>query len=122
MNAFSGALSVLNVRRMHFFKSRLRHLLAAVLVMLCVAAVVLLRSKVDEGLTYRVGVDDLRPYQFFSPDGSADGFAVQVLTEAARRSGIWLQFVHAPEGADAALKAGKVDLWPRLRDTPERRK
>ena len=79
------------------------------------------QPRADLHRVYRVGVDNLRPYQFFGPGQLPDGFAVQTLTEAARRSGIHLQWVNAPEGPDVSLRSGLVDLWPRLRDTPERK-
>src|SRR5271165_6857673 len=106
---------------MGFFQNRLRLLLAGGLVVLLLVVAILQRPRTDRGRVYRVGVDDLYPYQFFTPEGSADGFAVQTLTEAARRRGLRLQFVPAPNGPDAAFREGTVDLWPRLRDTPERR-
>ncbi len=94
----------------------------AVGVALCVGVVILTWPRVDRDRAYRIGVDNLYPYQFFRPNGVVDGFAVHVLGEAARRSRIRLQWIPAPEGPDAAFRSGKVDLWPRLRVSPERQK
>src|SRR5579862_1846455 len=94
----------------------------ALVMVLGVVAFVLSRPHADLNRVYRIGIDNTPPYQFFGPDGSADGFAVQTLTEAARRSGLGLQWIAAPEGPEPAFKDGKLDLWPRLRDTAERRR
>lgn len=68
-----------------------------------------------------IGAENNPPYQVVGPDGTITGLAVQVVTEAARRRKIPLQWIHVPEGVDAALTAGKADLWPLVADTPERR-
>ena len=46
--------------------------------------------------------------------------AMEVAAEAARRAGVRLAWVEAPEGPDRALRSGKVDLWPMLADLPDR--
>src|ERR1051326_8662017 len=46
--------------------------------------------------------------------------SVDVIKEAARRNGIRLRWVWAPEGPDRALSARKVDLWPLFSIRPER--
>jgi signal transduction histidine kinase/DNA-binding response OmpR family regulator len=46
---------------------------------------------------------------------------VDLLNEAARRSGIKLDWVYSPEEGDAALETGAVDLWPLIGDVPERK-
>ena len=68
----------------------------------------------------RVGVNDSPPYAIVRPDGSPDGFSVEVLNEAARRARIRLQWIACPEGPERALKSGKVDVWHILTDIPER--
>ncbi|MGA2184789.1 MAG: response regulator [Bryobacteraceae bacterium] len=70
---------------------------------------------------YRIGADNAPPYYIIGADGGVHGFAVDVLNEAARRRGIRLQWVAAPNPADALLD-GDVDLWPLLAPTPERLK
>jgi signal transduction histidine kinase/CheY-like chemotaxis protein len=54
--------------------------------------------------------------------GRIDVLAVDVLTEAARRLGISLQWVNCPEGPDQALRTNKVDLWPLMMSLPQRKR
>ena len=71
---------------------------------------------------YRIGIDDAPPLSQHLRDGSPGGLAVEMLDEAARRTGITLKWVtvrgHTP---DEALSSGEVDLWPVIAVTPERR-
>lgn len=69
----------------------------------------------------RIGFEHSPPVQLLNKDGRAQGPVIEVLTEAARRRGIHLEWVHCPEGPDRALRTGKVDLWPLIADIPERR-
>jgi signal transduction histidine kinase len=50
------------------------------------------------------------------PDSRSD-----LINEAAARRGIRLQWLLEPESSEAALKAGRVDLWPMMTITPERK-
>jgi signal transduction histidine kinase/CheY-like chemotaxis protein len=59
-----------------------------------------------------MGYEDSRPIQFVLPDGSVEGANIEVVREAARRRGINLTWVFSPTGAERALTAGTVDLWP----------
>ncbi len=68
----------------------------------------------------RIGINNSPPYSIVYRDGSYSGFTVEVLSEAARRRGMAIQWVVAPEGPDLALKSGKVDVWHLLTDLPER--
>ncbi|MGI8744493.1 MAG: ATP-binding protein [Bryobacteraceae bacterium] len=72
---------------------------------------------------YRVGADHAPPYYFIREDGSVEGFAVDVIGEAARRRGISLRWVplriHDPT---EAFREGWVDLWPALSPTAERQR
>jgi len=70
----------------------------------------------------RIGLVQSPPYEVVNADGSVSGLAVEVVSEAARRRGIPLEWVFAPEGPEVALPSGKLDLWAILSDTPERRK
>ena len=70
---------------------------------------------------YRIGVNDDPPMQSRRPDGRFEGLALDVVSEAAHRRGIRLEWVYAPEGPDAALRSHRVDLWPILTIRPERR-
>ncbi len=68
----------------------------------------------------RVGANHSPPYSFLSPAGSASGFQIDLIAQAASRLGIPLEWVPAPEGPDIAFQTGKVDLWPLLTVTEER--
>ena len=70
---------------------------------------------------YRIGWDPDPPFQAIGHDGEATGLAVELVREAARRRGIRLEWIHQPIGGDAALRDGKVDLWPLMTIIPERR-
>jgi two-component system, cell cycle sensor histidine kinase and response regulator CckA len=71
--------------------------------------------------TFRIGFYNSGKEHFPGADGKAVGNAVDLLNEAARRSGIKLEWVYSPEGTDSALESGRVDLWPLLADLPERK-
>jgi PAS domain S-box-containing protein len=70
---------------------------------------------------FRIGFYNTAVEHFPASDGSPAGNTVDLLNEAARRAGIKLEWVYSPEGTDAALESGKVDLWPGVGDLPERR-
>jgi signal transduction histidine kinase/CheY-like chemotaxis protein/ABC-type amino acid transport substrate-binding protein len=70
---------------------------------------------------FRIGFYNSPGQHFLGPDGKPAGSDVDLLNEAARRSGIKLEWVYSPEGADAALESGQVDLWPVLAGAPERK-
>jgi ABC-type amino acid transport substrate-binding protein len=71
--------------------------------------------------SYRIGFEENPPYHFRHPDGSPGGIAYEVVSEAAQRAGIQLEWVHRQESSEAALRSGQVDLWPLVTDLPERR-
>jgi len=76
--------------------------------------------KLDQRI-YRIGFDNAPPQHFIGEDGRPTGLAVDLIGEAARRSGIRLQWQLEPESAEAALKSKRVDLWPMMTITPERK-
>jgi signal transduction histidine kinase/ActR/RegA family two-component response regulator len=63
-------------------------------------------------LVLRAGIRNNSLSSSLSPEGRVDALAVEVLTAAARRLGIRLQWLDCPEGPDQALRTKKVDLWP----------
>jgi signal transduction histidine kinase/DNA-binding response OmpR family regulator len=71
---------------------------------------------------FRVGFEYSPPHQFISEDGRPEGPAIEVITEAARRRHIPIQWVYEPKGPEPALTSGKADLWPIVADLPERHK
>jgi signal transduction histidine kinase/FixJ family two-component response regulator len=70
---------------------------------------------------FRIGFFNSPPKHFLGSDGKAAGSSVDLLNEAARRSGIKLEWIYSPEEGDAALETGQVDLWPLIGDVPERK-
>ena len=71
---------------------------------------------------WRVGVDHAPPYNILEDGRHPSGLAVEMLQEAARRSGVRLQFVPTDLPVDEAFRRGLVDIWPAATDTPERRR
>src|SRR5579864_1918725 len=59
---------------------------------------------------FRVGFETSPPYQYFGADGKPTGPAVDIITEAARRANIPIEWVYAPEGSEKSLRSGRVDL------------
>src|ERR1044072_2429171 len=75
-----------------------------------------------EAVPFRIGFQRSPPYQEIDGAGAPMGPAIEIVAEACRRRGLRIEWVHSPEGPEASLRAGKVDLWPLLGDLPERRK
>src|SRR5258706_5033437 len=72
--------------------------------------------------TYKIGPPANIPVPGAASEGRLDGLAVEVVSEAGRRGGVRLEWVHSPEGPDEALRSKKVDLWPVLGMLPERQR
>ena len=90
-------------------------------IILAVAAVIAFRATYNRRPTeLRVGATQFAPYVMVSPDAKVTGLAVQVLNEAARRSGIQLRYVPVGQDIDGALAAGAIDIFPLLTLTPSR--
>jgi signal transduction histidine kinase/CheY-like chemotaxis protein len=66
--------------------------------------------------TWRVGYHQTEPFISRGTDGQPVGFAKDVLTEAARRARIKLEWVFIPQGAYAAFETNVIDLFPRSSD------
>ena len=75
-----------------------------------------LRSRV-----YRIGWEEDPPNMFTGPDGKPRGFGPELVSAAARRRGIRLEWVYCPESAERAVRSGKVDLWPTMTVLEERK-
>src|SRR5271165_2830775 len=80
------------------------------------------QRRISYDRVYRIGFNQNPPFQMLTKDGSAEGFAVETVAAAARRSGIKLQWVFDASLSDNSLRDGLVDLWPLLADLPERHK
>ena len=78
------------------------------------------RTSMDFNRVYRIGYNDNPPFQIRTAGGQPTGFAVEAVAEAARRSGVKLQWVFDPTLDLTALRNKSVDLWPLLSDLPER--
>lgn len=61
---------------------------------------------------YRVGVDHNPPNYDWAEGRGASGFTVDVMNEAARRTGMELEWVYCTHGSRSALLEGAVDMWP----------
>ena len=71
----------------------------------------------------RVGVDHSPPFYSILPDGSVKGLAVDVFNEAARIRGVKLVWVPLKDiPLDDALASRRVQMWPLVGSSPERRK
>lgn len=86
---------------------------------------VTIRISIEHPKPLRVGYKDSRPYMVVKPEDAGHsghqpgGLAVDVITEAARRSGQIVEWVPVTSG-EAALRSGKIDLYPLLTVTPNR--
>ena len=102
---------------------RLAWTIASCLVVASIAALgwwSMLQPKLNQRI-YRIGYEIQPPLHYQTKDGRAAGFAVDLINEAAARRGIRLHWLLEPESSEAALKGGKVDLWPMMTITPERK-
>jgi signal transduction histidine kinase/ActR/RegA family two-component response regulator len=98
--------------------------LALALILLLVGsgfAILRFQNHLRSSSVYRIGADHAPPYYFLRPDGRIEGLAVDVMSEAARRRGIRLQWVPLRMQLDEAFKRNLVDLWPAVTPTPDRK-
>jgi PAS domain S-box-containing protein len=80
----------------------------------------LYRPRIEDRV-YRIGWQEVPPFQQKGKDGNPSGVAVDLVRDAARRRGIRLEWVWYPGSSEAALRNREVDLWPLITLTPERR-
>jgi signal transduction histidine kinase/ActR/RegA family two-component response regulator len=78
--------------------------------------------QLPEDRVYRIGADHAPPYCFLHEDGRMEGLSVEVLSEAARRANIRLQWVAIHTPVDEAFRNGRVDLWPAAATSEDRMK
>jgi hypothetical protein len=68
--------------------------------------------------TFRIGFQNSAPYHFAGANGQPTGPTVETVSAAARRAGIELEWVFAPDGPESALTTQGLDLWPVMADPP----
>jgi len=69
----------------------------------------------------RIGFEANPPFQIRT-DGGFGGLAIEIVNEAAKRSGVRLRWVETGTSSDEAFQKALVDLWPLMTDLPERRR
>ena len=81
--------------------------------LLAVVAAFFLRMKIERAnlkeRSYRIGWELDPPFQMAGSDGQPTGLAVELIREAAKRSGIKLQWSQESSSSEAALRDGKVE-------------
>jgi signal transduction histidine kinase len=71
--------------------------------------------------TVKVGFNDNPPQMYRSAAGVPSGFVVDVINEAARRSGIEINWIYLEKGASFEIfRNGVIDVWPAGVATVER--
>ena len=69
----------------------------------------------------RIGFENNPPVQIRTATGFS-GLSVEIVSDAAKRAGIKLEWVETGTSSDEAFRKGLVDLWPLMVDRPYRRK
>ena len=70
---------------------------------------------------YRIGWQQVPPFQQKGTGVSPTGLAVEFVRDAARRRGIRLEWVFYPGSSEAALRNHELDLWVMMTIIPERK-
>src|SRR5260370_12837585 len=73
-----------------------------------------LRDPARASRPFRIGFQQAPPYQYVPANGPPKGPAIEIITEAARRRPIPLEWVAAPERPDPPLPIASVHLSPLL--------
>ena len=108
---------------MHLARSRSIWLGAATVLLLALGSYILVsRRSHTSDRVYRIGWEDVPPFQQKAEDGSPEGVAIDLVRDAARRRGIKLEWVYQSVSSEAALRNKQVDLWPLITITPERQR
>jgi len=68
----------------------------------------------------RIGFLHDPPYMQWGPDGHAVGLSVEVISEAARRIHLPLEWVYTNGRLEGPFHDGTIDLWPALTILPAR--
>src|SRR5580658_8786562 len=62
--------------------------------------------------TLRIGFQNSPPYHYPDEEGRPTGVGVDLISAAAQRANLRLEWVFSPKGPDRSLSDGDVDLWP----------
>ncbi len=115
------------MKRIHFRRPPLRWIAAAagaVALVAAAAAVYSRQPRFDTARVWTIGTDNTRPYHYLEAGSLGEavprGMSAELVQEAARRSGIRLEWrlIHQP-GPKRSLAEGKVDLWPLVTVRPQ---
>lgn len=104
------------------FRPRAGLLIALLAAGLTLALLCLLLPRARSVRHLRVGCDSARPFTHAGAGGRAEGLAVDVLNEAAKRRGIVLHWATPGGSAERSLEENRVDLWAVARSTEEWRR
>jgi ABC-type amino acid transport substrate-binding protein len=99
------------------FRTRAGLLIALLAAGLTLVVLYLLAPRARSVRHLRVGSDTAPPFTHRGAGGRAEGLAVDVLNEAARRRGIVLHWTTPGGAAEKALEETRVDLWAVSRST-----
>ncbi len=69
----------------------------------------------------RIGFENNPPVQIRTENGFS-GLGVEIVSRAAKRAGIELNWVETGASSEGSFREGLVDLWPLMVDLPDRRK
>jgi len=94
--------------------------LVAVVIAAAATYAVVRGSTVDTTRVYRIGYAHNPPYQIRTADSHPTGFAVDLVTRAAARAHIKLEWVLDRSSSMETMRRGEVELWPVMADVPER--
>ncbi|HYP06620.1 MAG TPA: transporter substrate-binding domain-containing protein, partial [Bryobacteraceae bacterium] len=97
--------------------------MAAAALLLTLGGALFCRPAKHTQRVFRIGMNNLQPWIQADANGKASGLVVDLLSEAARRTGIRLEW-SLVEGSSPgeAFAEGRVDMWPVVGVLEERRK
>src|SRR5207247_9596830 len=94
--------------------SRSKLSLAGAVIPVFVALVIYLKANLrwrpNNRAVYRMGWQNVPPFQYKTEDGAPAGLAIDLVRDAARRRRIQLEWVWYPGSSEGALRNGDVDL------------
>jgi PAS domain S-box-containing protein len=109
----------LNFAAARFLRRGRRYALIAIAI--SVAGWLSVTARQETGGSLRAGYAKFAPYVTIDDQGAPSGLAVQLVQQAAHRSGVRLEWI-AVEDAEKALRDGQIDLFPIFTLTDERKR